>query len=291
MSSRPLRHTEDAASPNVIRAMRERIDLLEEQVRQYREGIEQRPVPFPKDWGLSRFEGRILLALLDADGRFLSGYALMVAAHGDEHFDFAPKAAHVFIHRLRKKVCRRGVVIIATRGVGYALNTDSVIRLRHALDAQTGAGRQEQDRAERAALQARIAELSAQNDRLRSGMRPAQTRIHALEEEIHQLRELLAPSIHFPIAWRLSAQQSALLSALYARVAGTSHDALRAAVFGLDVEMCESALSVVVYDARRRLRPHGIRIEKIQGFGLTLPPESRAAIDHALASVAAGEAA
>ena len=63
-------------------------------------------------------------------------------------------------------------------------------------------------------------------------LRRMQDRIEELEEEVRQLRELLAPSLGFPRDFRLTPIEEKILSAIYARApAVVAHERIRAAVY------------------------------------------------------------
>ena len=174
--SRPLRCLDEAPSDQVVRSLRERIDLLEEMVRQYREANES-IAAYPLAWKLTRKEASLLARLQRAKGEAVSKENLMVALYGLE-VDVEPKIIDVFVCKIRRKVSGAGIEIRTFWGLGYRLTLESVAELRRLSTARQDviAGIvQAPDPAavaEVAALTARIAELEAENARLVTAAAP-----------------------------------------------------------------------------------------------------------------------
>lgn len=175
--SRPPRCLNEAPSDQVVRSLRERVDLLEEMVRQYREANES-IAAYPLAWKLTRKEASLLARLQRAKGEAVSKENLMVALYGLE-VDVEPKIIDVFVCKIRRKVSGAGIEIKTFWGLGYRLTLESVAELRRltaarqeAVDGIVQAPDPAAD-AEVAALAARIAELEAENARLAAAAVPA----------------------------------------------------------------------------------------------------------------------
>ena len=116
--------------------------------------------------------------------------------------------------------------------------------------------------------------------------RRLQDRIEELEEEVRQLRELLAPALKFPPEMRLSPMQERILSAIYARApAVVAHERVAVAVYP-DPDMAPETNSVAVQVShlRRKLKPYGVEIKNRWGEGLYLDRASAAIIAGLLAA-------
>ena len=111
-------------------------------------------------------------------------------------------------------------------------------------------------------------------------LRRAQDRIEELEEEVRQLRDLLAPSLGFPRDFRLTPIEEKILSAIYARApAVVAHERIRAAVYpDPDTAPETNVIDVRVSSIRRKLKPYGIEIKNRWGEGLYLDRASAAII-------------
>lgn len=162
----------DGVSPAVIRSLRDRIDLLEEENRQLREAAEAL-VPFPADWKITKVEARFLSALMRARSGCMSSERLLTAIYGLEP-DVQPKIIDVWACKLRKKLASAGagIKIRTLWGEGYGLSDADRDRLRAILAGEPNAeARREREIqaavAEAAAdLKARIGALQAENERL-----------------------------------------------------------------------------------------------------------------------------
>lgn len=114
---------------------------------------------------------------------------------------------------------------------------------------------------------------------------PTRRRLEALEAENDELRErvaslmrvLRAEHIVLPREWRLSPVEAKLFGALLARAAA-SKDMIMAALYGdrIDDEPDIGAVNVIIHNSRKKLKPFGIEIRSIHGYGYELPPEQRA---------------
>ena len=117
-------------------------------------------------------------------------------------------------------------------------------------------------------------------------LRRLQDRIEELEEEVRQLRELLAPSLGFPRDFRLTPIEEKILSAIYARApAVVAHERIRAAVYpDPDTAPETNVIDVRVSSIRRKLKPYGVEIKNRWGEGLYLDRASAAILAGLLAA-------
>lgn len=169
MSADALR---DAVAPAIVRSLREQIDLLEEQVRQYREAAEKIPV-YPAEWGLTGKEAAILARLARAKGGVVGLENLLVALYGLEP-DVDLGIIRVLACKLRKKLAGTGIEIRTRWGEGFYLTSASMMALHRVLAATVPVealpDRIDDDRAK---LTARIAELEAENAQLAAAIAAA----------------------------------------------------------------------------------------------------------------------
>jgi DNA-binding winged helix-turn-helix (wHTH) protein len=101
----------------------DRIDELEETVRQYKEALA--PVTnIPKFWGLAPNELRILISLYNAPEGFRSRAQLMAAIGGIEK-ELQNRNIDVYMCRLRTKSAPHGITITTVHGQGFRLDQPS----------------------------------------------------------------------------------------------------------------------------------------------------------------------
>lgn len=101
--------------------------------------------------------------------------------------------------------------------------------------------------------------------------------IDTLQEEVRQLREALAPQIEFPRAWRLTATESRVLSALIAATTTRSQDRLMTAVYGAGWDEDPKIIDVMICKIRKKI-PAPTWIETVRGEGFRLSAAGRRAI-------------
>lgn len=103
-------------------------------------------------------------------------------------------------------------------------------------------------------------------------------RVYELEEEVRQLRKLLAGEARFPIEWKLQPGEAKLLSSLAAAPQGyRSREALCRIISKLDDPQL-TLVAVRISNLRRKLKPLGISILTRSHDGYELPPASRRAL-------------
>lgn len=152
----------EPVSPAVIRSLRDRIDLLEEENRQLREAAEAL-ISFPRSWRLTEKEARFVSALMRSKTGAMSKEALMTALYGLEP-DVEEKIIDVWACKLRKKLKTLGVAveIETVWGQGYRLSVESRATLQLALDEIDGAD----DQPDWAAMQSTVNDLAAEHEAL-----------------------------------------------------------------------------------------------------------------------------
>ena len=161
----------EPVSPAVIRSLRERLDLLEEENRQLREAGEAL-LSFPRSWRLTEMEARFISALMRSKTGALSKEALMTALYGLEP-DVEPKIIDVWACKLRKKFKSLGVAvdIRTVWGRGFTLTAEDRQTLQAALEGLDGTSAERRQAAMQAALDelaARHEDLLAENARLQA---------------------------------------------------------------------------------------------------------------------------
>lgn len=162
---------DEPVSPAVIRSLRDRLDLLEEENRQLREAAEALVV-FPRSWGLAEMEVKFLSALMRSRTGCLSKEALLTALYGLE-WDVQEKIIDVWACKVRKKLAATGLPLQVRTvwGRGYELPSEARAELVAALEELDGraADRFQTDmQATIDRLTAQVDALQAENDRLQS---------------------------------------------------------------------------------------------------------------------------
>lgn len=153
---------DEPVSPAVIRSLRDRIDLLEEENRQLREAAEAL-VSFPRSWRLTEMEARFVSVLMRSKTGAMSKEALMTALYGLEP-DVEDKVIDVWACKLRKKFKALGVAveIETVWGQGYRLTAETRAVLRAALEGVDDTD----EEPSQAAMQAVIDGLAADHEAL-----------------------------------------------------------------------------------------------------------------------------
>jgi DNA-binding response OmpR family regulator len=107
-----------------FRAMRERVDELEEEVRQLREQLVP-PLAFPAEWRLTANESSVLAFLYARSPYAMSKERVLAAVWG--HCDDCPddKIVDVVLGKTRAKLRAAGIVIETHWGDGFALPRES----------------------------------------------------------------------------------------------------------------------------------------------------------------------
>lgn len=109
--------------------------------------------------------------------------------------------------------------------------------------------------------------------------RQQEAEIEELRAEVERLRALLKPPAYaFPAKWRLSPQQGAFLSMLYAQAGCVSHGRLAAGLVGRKGPASRLQLGVTASHIRRKVNRYGVEIEAYFGAGYGLTVEGRAMV-------------
>ncbi len=98
----------------------ERIELLEERIRQLEDILSPRSVPVRVEWRLTQSEARVFSHLTTREQA--TKQSIMLAMYSDR-IDVEPeiKIVDVFVCKLRKKLKPFGIEIQTVWGAGYAL--------------------------------------------------------------------------------------------------------------------------------------------------------------------------
>jgi cob(I)alamin adenosyltransferase len=119
-----------------VRQLRERIDLLEEQIRQLREDLV--PVNNPFLHTFSRQHAALLLGIYS---KRLATYAYLDAIcsktghiNRGEGDDYARRRVKVAIFKLKKKLRALGVEISTRRGLGYYLDDENKAKVEKLME-------------------------------------------------------------------------------------------------------------------------------------------------------------
>ena len=103
--------------------------------------------------------------------------------------------------------------------------------------------------------------------------------IELLNEQIRQLQQLLAPTDCVPIGFGLTKSEAAILMCVYARSPNRiSTDHLTQALYFNDQDGggSNATLKVFIYKIRKKMEPHGVKIETAWGQGYRMSAESAA---------------
>lgn len=131
-----------------------------------------------------------------------------------------------------------------------------------------------------------VTQFGRSGDIYRQEIAALRGKIELIKEENRQLRELLVPTVLFPLEWRLTPQEGRLLASLFKAPEGyRTRAACHAAACGFSAESDGKIIDVLVCRIRAKLSRFGVGIETVWGQGFRLTAESRTFI----ASVLAGQ--
>jgi hypothetical protein len=123
-------------SDAIIRQLRERIDVLEEEMRQLRQDIVPVNNPF-----LHMFSYQHSALLLGIYSKNLSTYAFLDAICSNtgrinrgEGADYARHRVKVALHKLKKKLRLHGIEVCTRRGLGYYLDDENRAKLEKLME-------------------------------------------------------------------------------------------------------------------------------------------------------------
>ena len=125
-------------SDAIIRHLRERIDVLEEEMRQLRQDIVPVNNPF-----LHLFSYQHSALLLGIYSKNLSTYAFLDAICSNtgrinrgEGEDYARHRVKVALHKLKKKLREHGIDVCTRRGLGYYLDDENRAKLKKLMEGK-----------------------------------------------------------------------------------------------------------------------------------------------------------
>jgi hypothetical protein len=125
-------------SDAIIRQLRERIDVLEEEMRQLRQDIVPVNNPF-----LHMFSYQHSALLLGIYSKNLSTYAFLDAICSNtgritrgEGEDYARRRVKVALHKLKKKLRLHGIEVCTRRGLGYYLDDENRAKLEKLMEGK-----------------------------------------------------------------------------------------------------------------------------------------------------------
>jgi len=120
-----------SAQERTIAEQRERIDYLEEELRQLRANLA--PITlFPIEWRLTATQQRIMAAFHRAHDGFLTHQQVFVAS--GSRAEESDNLVKVQIMHLRKKVAPLGMEISKRWGLGYEITPESKCIIKNALE-------------------------------------------------------------------------------------------------------------------------------------------------------------
>lgn len=103
-----------------LRALRDRVDELQEEVRQLREQLVP-PLAFPAEWRLTKSESGVLAFLYARSPHAMSKERVLAAVWGEHEECPGEKIVDVVLSKLRPKLKPAGIVIETRWGDGFAL--------------------------------------------------------------------------------------------------------------------------------------------------------------------------
>ena len=125
---------------DIILKLRDRIEELEEELRQLREAIAPADNPFLRV--MSRQHASLLMGLYS---RRTATYALLDAIGSEtgrlgrgEGEDYAHHRVKVAMHKLRKKLREHGIEFYTVTGIGYYLDDENKAKLKQMMEKKDG---------------------------------------------------------------------------------------------------------------------------------------------------------
>lgn len=125
----------------LIRRQKERIDELEETIRQMREAEKTSAIVLPSDWRLSPAQHRALVALYRAPSGFVSHDAMFDVMKRRVEFDpdHAANLVKKNVHDMRRRLDPFGIRIVLCWGRGYELPPASRAIIKATIEQRSAA--------------------------------------------------------------------------------------------------------------------------------------------------------
>lgn len=118
--------------PSVERQLRDRIEELEETLRQLKE--RKSTITFPREWKLTQGHSRVLSAMYEAPGCILSLDQAFDAVKLGEDSEYPENLVRSQIFKMRKRLAPFGIEILKRWGFGYELAPSSKAIIKNALE-------------------------------------------------------------------------------------------------------------------------------------------------------------
>ena len=112
-----------------IAALKEQIDIKDEEIRQLREIINP-PGSIPPAWGLTPNEGRMLHAIARGNGNPVNRDRIAAFVYGSQSDERCPKIFDVMLCRIRKKKTAHGIAISTVNGLGQYMSREDCAMVR-----------------------------------------------------------------------------------------------------------------------------------------------------------------
>ena len=123
-----------------VRMLRERVDELEEELRQLREKIAPEANPFLGKFGLSRQLAAVLLCLYRNKMVTFPMMEAVTEKYAREIFDRKDDDGHVStrarvaVCKVRQRLAKHGITFKTVWGIGYAMEPEEKVKLEYLLE-------------------------------------------------------------------------------------------------------------------------------------------------------------
>lgn len=119
--------------------LRDRIEELEEEVRQLREQLDGRPELLPPEWRLTRTEARVVAALATAPRGYLSREGIQEAMYYPREPETGINLVSVVVSKVRRKLKPYNLEIRTRWGDGFEFEPKSREAVKAAMQARAPA--------------------------------------------------------------------------------------------------------------------------------------------------------